>query len=154
MWGGAPNASKRRHGRAADRQRRPQRVERSCVSFETAPACFRRFIDRRAFYLRSAQPDPPAGAVRSGCTANMAARAGECKPRRTRSLAMTPARKRGPGRAKLQGDRNAGRLQGDTEHPGGAFQARTVGRAKAERSEVVRSNPCDTHGWTGESRTQ
>ena len=31
MWdrgGGAPNASKRRHGRAADRQRRPQRVER------------------------------------------------------------------------------------------------------------------------------
>jgi hypothetical protein len=59
----------------------------------------------------------------------MAARAGECRPRRTRGLAMPPARKRGPGRAKLQGDRNAGRPKGDAEHPGGALSGHVDGRA-------------------------
>ena len=45
----------------------------------------------------------------------------ECKGPRTGPLGFYPARKRGPGRAELQGDRNAGRPQGDTEHPGGAM---------------------------------
>ena len=45
----------------------------------------------------------------------------ECKGSRTGPLGFDPARKRGPGRAELQGDRNAGRPQGDTEHPGGAI---------------------------------